>query len=95
MQSMKSNTENKINELNKSIGNRKNIFGQVLVDNERLYTETTSHLYAQKSSSQCSYAAIPANSKINSSINNFMRNVNKINNKRSSPDRPSTSKEIT
>ena len=41
---MKSNTEKKFKEMNKSIGNRKNIFGQVLLDNERLFTETTSNV---------------------------------------------------
>ena len=44
---MKANTEGKFNELNKQIGNRKNIFGQVLVEKDRLYTDTTSNLLKQ------------------------------------------------
>ena len=44
---MKANTEGKFNELNKQIGNRKNIFGQVLAEKDRLYTDTTSNLLKQ------------------------------------------------
>ena len=41
MKKQAGNNESKFKELHKQIGNRKNIFGQVLIDNERLYTETT------------------------------------------------------
>ena len=67
---MKANTEGKFNELNKQIGNRKNIFGQVLVEKDRLFTETTSNLMRQDQAS--SHASIP--SQLNS-INSFMQNV--------------------